>query len=144
MRFWDASAIVALLVPQGPTRRMEREFAADSALTVWCLTAVEAWSGVCRLRRQGDLDSPGMRVARRRLEGFVERWAEVDDVRAVRSRAQRLLETHTLRAADALQLAAALVLVSDRPERLPLVTLDERLAEAAEREGFEVIGAIPR
>ena len=143
MRFWDASAVVSLIVPQGPTARMEEQYASDPALTVWCLTAVEAWSAVCRLRRHADVDSPGMRAARARLQRLVEKWTEIDDVRAVRRRAQRLLETHPLRAGDALQLAAALVLVSDRPERLPFVTLDGRLAEAAEREGFEIIGVTP-
>lgn len=140
MRFWDASAVVPLLVQQEATRKMEREYASDPALNVWCLTTVEAWSALSRLRRQGQLDSPGMRVARRRLQSLLDHWGEIDDFRAVRSRAQRLLETHPLRAADALQLAAALVLVSDRPERTPFVTLDERLGEVASQEGFEVVG----
>ncbi len=140
MRFWDTSAVVPLLTQQVSSMSMEREYASDPILSVWCLTSIEAWSAVARLRRQGHLDSPGMRIARRRLEGFVERWAEIDDIPAVRGRARRLLETHPLRSGDALQLAAALVLVSDRPERAPFVTLDARLAEAAEREGFQVIG----
>ena len=143
MRFWDASAVVPLLIQQESSRRMEREFASDPGLNVWCLTSVEAWSAVCRLRRQGLIDSPGMRAARSRLQGFIERWIEVDDLQAVKGRAQRLLEIHPLRAADCLQLAAALVLVSDRPERMPFVTLDADLGEAAEREGFEVVGVTP-
>jgi predicted nucleic acid-binding protein len=82
----------------------------------------------------------GNATARNRLQALVESWIEIDDLRTVRQRAQRLLETHPLRSADALQLAAALVLVSDRPERVSFVTLDDRLGEAAEREGFEVVG----
>jgi predicted nucleic acid-binding protein len=143
MRFWDSSALVSLIVPQEPSVQMAREYAGDSSLVVWCLTPVEAWSAVCRLRREAVLDSPGMRTARRRLQGLVESWVEIDDLRAVRSRALRLLETHALRSADSLQLAAALVFVSDRPERVPFVTLDDRLAEAAEKEGFEVMGVTP-
>ena len=143
MKFWDASAVVPLLVHQEGSTRMEAEFEADPAIGVWCLTAVEAWSGVCRLRREARIDSRGMREARKRLQGFIDRWIEIDDIRAVRLRAQRLLETHPLRAGDALQLAAALVLVSDVPQRLPFVTLDERLAEAAEKEGFEIFGVTP-
>jgi predicted nucleic acid-binding protein len=143
LKFWDASAVVPLLVPQVASRQMEREFASDPVLNVWCLTSVEVWSAVSRLRRQGHIDSPGMRLARKRLQGFNDRWVEIDDFRAVRIRAQRLLETHPLRAADALQLGAALVLVSDRPERTPFVTLDGRLAEVATQEGFEVVGVIP-
>lgn len=143
MKFWDASAVVPLLVPQEPTPRMEAEFVADPAVGVWCLTAVEAWSGVCRMRRESRIDSPGMRAARKRLQELTGSWIEVDDIRAVRLRAQRLLETHSLRAGEALQLAAALVLVSDVPQRLPFVTLDVRLAEAAEKEGFEIFGVTP-
>lgn len=140
MRFWDASAVVPLLVPESTSIRLRDAYAADPRLNVWCLTPVEVWSAVCRLRREGALDSPGVRTARRRLRSLVDSWVEVDDLTAVRRRAQRLLETHPLRAADSLQLAAALVLISDRPERVPFVTLDERLAESAEREGFEVVG----
>jgi predicted nucleic acid-binding protein len=135
--------VVPLLHPEGATTRLEGLYAADPVLNVWCLTGVEAWSAVCRLRRQGRLDSPGMRAARKRFDGLAARWVEVDDVRAVRVRARRLLETHPLKAGDALQLGAALVLVSDRPERIAFVTLDDRLGEAAEREGFEVLGVTP-
>ena len=60
-------------------------------------------------------------------------------VDAVKARAKRLLGVHTLRAADALQLGAALTAASDDPLGWDLVCLDERLAEAARREGFAVL-----
>jgi len=44
-----------------------------------------------------------------------------------------------LHAADALQLAAAVAAADDSAAQLPFVTLDTRLALAAQREGFEVI-----
>ena len=143
MRLWDSSAVVPLVVPQEPSPRIQKKYAEDPVLNVWCMTPVEVWSAVCRLRRGGLLDSPGMRGARSRLRALLESWVEVDDLRAVRRRAQRLLETHRLRAGDSMQLAAALILVSDRPERVSFVTLDVRLAEAAEREGFDVLGVTP-
>ena len=49
------------------------------------------------------------------------------------------MDTHPLRAADALQLGAALVVAENRTAPLTFVTFDRRLAEAAEREGFEVL-----
>jgi hypothetical protein len=52
----------------------------------------------------------------------------------------RLLRLHALRAADALQLAAAIVLADFDPKTLPFVTLDRHLGAAARREGFEVLG----
>jgi predicted nucleic acid-binding protein len=122
---------------------MQAHYAADPVINVWCLTPVEVWSALCRMRREGRLDSPGMRVARRRLQALAASWVEVDDVLTVRGRAQRLLEMHPLRAADSLQLAAALVLVGERPERVAFLSLDVRLAEAAEKEGFDIEGARP-
>jgi predicted nucleic acid-binding protein len=44
-----------------------------------------------------------------------------------------------LRAADALQLAAAYIAAERRPISLEMVTLDERLATAAQKEGFAII-----
>jgi predicted nucleic acid-binding protein len=51
----------------------------------------------------------------------------------------RLLRLHSLRAADALQLAAAIVLSEHDPATLPFVTLDDQLARAAELEGFSLL-----
>lgn len=57
----------------------------------------------------------------------------------VRARAKRLLSVHALRAADSLQLGAALTAVEDEPFGWGFVCLDERLSEAASREGFRVL-----
>ena len=70
-----------------------------------------------------------------------ETWREVGALELVRSRALRLLNTHPLRAADAMQLAAALVASDERPESLPFVCLDDRLRDAARKEGFKVLPA---
>lgn len=40
---------------------------------------------------------------------------------------------------DALQLAAAIVAAEHEPASLPFVSLDERLNDAAAREGFQVL-----
>ncbi len=143
MRFWDSSAVVPLLLLQEATAKMEREYRSGAPVAVWCLTRVEAWSAVCRLRREGRIGSPEVRIARSRLQGLTTTWVELDDWRSAAARAQRLLELHPLKAADALQLAAALVLAGERPEKVPFVTLDDHLAGAAEREGFEIVGALP-
>jgi predicted nucleic acid-binding protein len=77
--------------------------------------------------------------ARTTLKILSERWEEVTSVESVRTRAIRLLGTHGLRSADALQLAAALVFCDERTESLPFVCLDDRLAEAARKERFPVL-----
>jgi predicted nucleic acid-binding protein len=49
------------------------------------------------------------------------------------------LRFHRKGAADALQLAAAFVAAERRPSSLELITLDDRLAAAAGKEGFALI-----
>ena len=57
---------------------------------------------------------------------------------ALRERAGRLLRRHPLRAADALQLAAALAWTEHAPGGERFVCLDDRLRVAATREGFAI------
>lgn len=73
-----------------------------------------------------------------RLDSLAEAWNEVQPTAALRAAARRLLRVHSLRATDALQLAAAIIAAEGMPASLPIVTLDERLAIAARREGFAV------
>ena len=140
MRFWDTSAIVPLLVEQAPTTRMQSLAAADPSLIVWWGTAVECASALARLEREGELDTSTARSAFERLAQWTASWQEVESGDLVRETAIRLLRVHTLRAADSLQLAAAFVAAEGRPPTLELVTLDDRLALAAQREGFIVVG----
>ncbi len=70
------------------------------------------------------------------LRQLRECWTEVGDLALVNGRAERLLAVHPLRAADALQLAAALVVCEERPVGQRFVCLDANLASAARREGF--------
>lgn len=73
-----------------------------------------------------------------RAAQFVAASHIVVDVDTVAGLAQRLLRVHSLRAADALQLGAALLWTGSRAQHAVLHTFDERLAAAARREGFEV------
>jgi uncharacterized protein len=74
-----------------------------------------------------------------RLAGLASSWSEIPPGERVRDNAVRLVRVHDLRAGDALQLAAALVAAEERPATLELVTLDDRLALAARREGFRIL-----
>jgi len=126
LRFWDSSAIVPLIVAEASTDSVQAIAGKDPAMCVWWGTEIECVSAVARLER---------------LDSLAEAWNEVQPVAAVRGTARRLLRVHTLRAADALQLAAAVVAAEGVPASLGLVTLDERLAAAARREGFVVYDA---
>ena len=141
MRFWDASAIVPLLVAEAQTRQVQALAAGDPVMLVWCATAVECASALARLARDGMLDETAETQAFDRLRHVASGWHEVDAGDQVRETAVRFLRVHPLRAADALQLAAAFVLAERRPSTLELVTLDDRLAVAARKEGFVVLDA---
>ncbi len=79
--------------------------------------------------------------ALQRLELLLDHSDTVAASEEVRRRAGRLLAVHPLRAADALQLAAALVSCEDEPTGENLVCLDDRLRNAALREGFRLLPA---
>ena len=140
MRFWDTSAILPLLVDEPQTKAMVELMGDDPAAAVWWLTSVECWSALARLEREARLTEAGVTAAAALLQAAARRWTEIPPIERVRDQASRLLRLHPLRTGDALQLAAAVVLADFEPRTLPLVTLDDRLAVAARREGFEVLG----
>ena len=80
-----------------------------------------------------------LETALQRLELLVDHSDTVAATEDVRRRAGRLLAVHPLRAADALQLAAALVFCEDDPTGESLVCLDDRLCDAALSEGFQLL-----
>jgi predicted nucleic acid-binding protein len=138
MAFWDTSAVVPLCCWQPETaasRRLRREF---QRMIVWWGTAVEARSALARLVREGHL-TPAQRLrAVARLRQLRAAWDEILPTEKVRTLAEDLPDRHGVRAADALQLAAALIWCGERPRNRPFVCFDEDLAEAAEAAGFAV------
>ena len=138
MRFWDSSAIIPLLVQEPRSAAMRALLRADQAMVVWWGSRVECASALSRLEREGRLTRLGMQSASGRMEQIAAEWTEVSPMERVREGALRLLRVHVLRAADALQLAAAVELADRDPREVGFVTLDDRLGEAASREGFEV------
>ncbi len=139
MKFWDASAVVPLLLAEPSSHRLRRLARADPEVVVWWGTEVECASAIARRHREGSLSEAGVRAAFERLARLSRMWQEAEPVDAVREVARRLLRVHPLRAADALQLAAAVVTSGTRPSTLEFVTLDQRLAVAANVEGFPVV-----
>jgi predicted nucleic acid-binding protein len=140
MKFWDASAVVALLLDEPASAQAQRWFKEDPHLLVWWATELECVSAISRREREGVLDLRTSAVALHRLDALARQWIEVQPVLAVRGLARRLLRVHPLRAADSLQLAAALTVAEQAPASITFVCLDQRLTEAAMREGLSTIG----
>ena len=136
MRYWDASALVPLVISEPSSETVRAWLSDDERIVTWAWTRVEITSAVERRARQGLLSRAQRRDALGRFEALAETWDEVTDVLAVRSRAIPLLARHPLRAADAAQLAAALLVSEQVVDGFAFVCLDETLASAAEREGL--------
>lgn len=139
MRFWDTSALLPLLVSERGTAHAERWLREDPAVVVWTLTRVELLSALARRRRAEPRAGRRLLAARREALHAWQHWSEVTAVEIVRRHAERVVETHSLRSADALQIGAALVAAEDDPAALEFVTFDEPQGVAAEREGFRVL-----
>lgn len=138
MKFWDSSAITPLLVMEADSAQREEILLTDGLMCVWYGTLVEIESALCRRLRENPRWTAEAAVAREKLRYLSNSWVEVEPTHEVRDRAMRLLQVHTLRAADALQLAAALVVFSEQTVGRSFLTGDLRLRTAALTEGFTV------
>lgn len=142
VRFWDSSAVIPLLVAQGASQRVDEWLEADPSVAIWTLTPVEISSAIRRLVREGRLDDAEADSAEARADELVATSHVVLDVDAVKAQARRLLRLHPIRAADALQLGAAVEWAHGRATGRFFCTLDAQLARAATREGFRVLSAV--
>lgn len=141
MRFWDSSALVPLLAAQSMSTTMQSLYRSDPAITVWWSTEIECFSALSRLARERSLSLANMSGAIERLIELTRVWGEIEPSVRIRQLAIRLLRVHSLRAADASQLAAGIFASDHDPSVLEFVCLDSRLAEAADKEGFRVLAA---
>ena len=140
MRFWDASALVPTFLEETTTAEIQRWQSEDPGIIIWMMTRVEVISAIARRRREQRERAVLWQRAIRDFQEAALTWTEIFDAEAARFHAERIVVDYPLRAADALQLGAALVAADGDPQSLELVTLDRRLAEAARREGFPVLG----
>lgn len=138
MRFWDSSAIVPLLVSEYATEAVLDAYQADPGLVVWWGTEIECVSALSRRERMAG-SGEGASAALERLDELRGEWVEIEPTESIRRTARRVLRTHPLTAAEAFQLAAALAATGDDPAAMNVVMLDERLGDAARREGFRVL-----
>ncbi len=141
MSYWDTSAIVPLIVEEADTKRREAELLASDRFVTWWGSRLEAVSAIERRRRDNAFTAAVAQRAVDRLDALAARWIVVRPTDHVLARAERLLRLHPLRAADALQLAAALVACGERTEGERFHCGDGRLIDAARLEGFIVRGS---
>lgn len=139
--FWDSSALVALLVKETHTVPMTRLAREEREMTIWWATPVECQTAIARRHRERPVAARVLEQITVRISELSRSAGTVAATEEVRARARRLATSHALRAADALQLAAALVWCGESPTSEGFVCLDARLREAARREGFALVPA---
>jgi predicted nucleic acid-binding protein len=139
VKFWDTSALVALSLKEARSTPLRNIAAEDGAIVVWWVTLVECYSAFARLRRDNILTRAQEDQVRQGVARLAAGWTEVQPSHTIRETAARALLLHPLRAADALHLAAGLFWADGRPAGQHFVSLDGRLREAAQREGFDVL-----
>src|ERR1700739_1713327 len=113
--FWDTSALVPLCVRQGTTPQAIAVYKSYE-IVVWWATAVEIASALARLVRMKQLSSSEWTQARKLAATLADTWSVVQPSDALRSQAALLVNQYDLRAADALQLAAALEWCGNVPQ----------------------------
>jgi predicted nucleic acid-binding protein len=139
VRFWDASAVLPLIIEESGTELVRSWLRDDSNMVLWGLSRLELASAVERRFREGSLSASQRAAALLRAERIANDAHEVTDLLAVRVRGLPLLARHPLRAADAAQLGAALLVADPDPSSLSFAVLDRLLAHAAVREGLRVL-----
>lgn len=100
---------------------------ADQSIIAWWASPIECLSALARLRREEALSIDEEEQAQVVLRALMASWTEVEPSEAVREQAARVLRLHPLRAADSLQLAAAMVWYQGDPSHREFVCLDHRL-----------------
>ena len=136
--FWDSSALVPLLFPEAHSSSLTELISGDREMTIWWATPLECQAAMHRRHRESPLPPDLLSRATFRLRALVELADTVLPTDEVRRRAARLVAVHPLRAADALQLAAALLWCEEQPHNEGFVSLDARLRDGARKEGFDV------
>jgi len=129
MLYLDASALVKRYVAEEGSEEL-----------IAAMRAAEDWA-ICRIGYVETARAIGLAAGKRALNRFHADWPSFEVVEVDASLAEhaaKLTLSEELRSLDALHLAAALLLPSDK---LTLATWDSRLHQAAQRQGIGVFPA---
>ena len=136
--FWDTSSLIPLCVDLQSTPDVDRLFQ-ETSIVVWWGTTIEIRSALARLVRMQQATAAEIAQGIRLLDELRQSWQEIQPDETLRTFAEELPDRFSLRAADALQLAAAYTWTMNRPAGRPFISGDKRLLESAEQLGFRTI-----
>jgi hypothetical protein len=131
--------LIPLTVREQTSDLMDEILREDLGVVAWWETEAECVGALAQKFRDELFTDEQVDEALARLAILMDNWAEIQPTDEVRVRAERLLFSHPLKTADAMQLAAALLWCGDDPRAAEFVCQDKRLRTAARREGFTVL-----
>ena len=108
-------------------------------MVVWWGIWIECSVAVSRLRREEKLSEESQEETRAALDELAADWQEVEPTHELRLLAMPVSKAYPLKAADTLQLVAALRWCEGNTDGANFVCLDNRLRQAAKDEGFDVL-----
>ena len=138
--FADTSALLKLYIAESGSEAMVRKIP-GKLVAVSQLAYAEAYATFARRRREDLLTDEEHQLL---VENFEEDWQtalQVPVSNEVLNLVPDLCRSHPLRGADALQLAAAL-LIHNQGVHVDFATNDQRLLQAAEAEGLSVFDPV--
>jgi len=138
MSFWDSSALVPLCINEPRSIQAGRLWKRFSEKNVWWETSVEIASALARLERETKITLAQRQKAEKRLATLEKIWREIQPAARVKVLARTFPALYGLKAADSLQLAAALVWCREKPKNRDFVSGDEKLIKVAETVGFTI------
>jgi len=139
--FLDTSALVKQYRQELGTAQVQTIFDDNiNTLFISELSLVELASAFVRLGNQNEITEEAMNEALEKFDADTENRFTVIELRGDLIRqARTLVVQHKLRALDALQLAGVLAIKSESPV---FVSADERLVQAAEANGLNVLNPL--
>ncbi len=138
MSFWDSSALVPLCTNESRSISAGRLWKTFPQKFVWWETSVEICSALARIERENKITTTQRLKAEKRLEVIEKVWSEISPNARVKELARTFPALYKMKAADSLQLAAALVWCKEQPKNKDFVSGDEHLIKVAETVGFTV------
>ncbi len=135
--FWDSSALAALLFDERFSPAVREYNRAHKAIRgyVSFFSELEMESVFQRKINRGDVEAGDREEYRSLVRGLLSNMVVLNTDGPSVEQARRLISEYSLRAADALQLAAARALLV-RFDRVEFLTFDEKLNRTARAEGL--------
>jgi predicted nucleic acid-binding protein len=136
--YLDTSALLKLYARERGTAAVRAAVTRASVVATCRLTHVEARGALARKLREGELSPAEHQYLTSSLDGDWARLLVVEISEHLCREAVALVERHPLRAADALQLAAACTISRRVTEETVFLSFDDRLNSAAQADGLSV------